>query len=503
MMCGILGSYPIAHTQKISKGLEILAHRGPDDSRLAVTRRSALGHNRLAIQDVEGGVQPMAHDRHLLVFNGEIYNFQTLRSNLGGRFKTESDTEVILRLYAEQGPEAVEMLDGMYALALSDDDDLFLARDPLGIKPLYIARFEDRLYFASELKALTWFTDDIREFPPGHWWHSRYGLHRYFHLDDLEHASMPTSADREIAHQRIYAALQEAVHKRLIADDEVPVGVSLSGGLDSSIVAALARRGRQHLDTFAVGTDTSQDLGAAQSVADHLDTQHHILRYDLEDMLQALPEVIYHLESFDAALVRSAIPNYFLSRLASDHVKVILTGEGADELFGGYDYLEHIQDPDTFHGELVAITSRLHNTNLQRADRMSMAHGIEGRVPFLDADVLELAFELPAEWKMRIEGQTEKQLLRRSFADELPAQVVHRPKQKFSDGAGSMEFLAEHANLEISDQQFLRERQITDGVTLRSKEELHYYRIFKQMYGSSIDPGIVGRTRSVTPDELN
>jgi asparagine synthase (glutamine-hydrolysing) len=281
------------------------------------------------------------------------------------------------------------------------------------------------------------------------------------------------------------------------------VGVSLSGGLDSSIVASLARETKETLDTFVVGTSQSEDIGASQQVADHLGTRHHRYTYTFDEMLKALPDVIYHLESFDAPLVRSAIPNYFLARLASDHVKVMLTGEGADELFAGYEYLKPITDPETLNDELRVITARLHNTNLQRTDRMTMAHGLEGRVPFLDTQMIEMAFDLPAHWKLQAPDWPEKELLRRAFADMLPEMIVRRPKQKFSDGAGSIDLLAQHAEETIADTEFARERELTEQVILRSKEELLYYRIFQDVFGDELSPDIVGTTRSITLDELH
>jgi asparagine synthase (glutamine-hydrolysing) len=297
--------------------------------------------------------------------------------------------------------------------------------------------------------------------------------------------------------------LYEAVEKRMIADPDVPVGVSLSGGLDSSLVAAIAREGRDELNTFVVGISGSDDLVASQDIADTLGTRHHRYEYTFEEMLDALPEVIYHLESFDAALVRSAIPNYFLAKLASQHVKVILTGEGADELYAGYEYFRDYENPQALQDEMVTITGNLHNTNLQRADRMSMAYGLEARVPFLDREFVDFSLSLPPGWKLHGEGKVEKDLLRRACRDLVPPEILNRPKQKFSDGAGSMDLLGEHAGRSISDTEFIRHRDLAQGYRARSKEELYYYQIFHGIFGDSLDVRSVGRTRSITAEELN
>lgn len=502
-MCGITGSYPIQDYKKISESVEKIAHRGPDARDVVNAPHATFGHSRLAIIDVAGGRQPMRDGDQWIVFNGEIYNYRELRESLPGPFETDSDTEIVLKLYQTHGPNCAALLDGMFAFAILDGDNLFLARDPIGIKPLYYAIDNDRLYFSSEIKAIHWLLERVKEFPPGHWWHSAYGLQRYYQLDrpQLMQTAVPAHPTREHMDE-IRETMRAAVTKRLIADEEVGVGVSLSGGLDSSIIAALAREGRERLDTFAVGVPESEDLQASQRVAQYLGTTHHMHVYTFDDMLKALPEVIYHLESFDTALVRSAIPNYFLAQLASQYVKVMLTGEGADELFAGYKYLEAKDDPNDLHAELKTITGNLHNTNLQRTDRMTMAHGLEARVPFLDTDVISLAFRLPAEWKMPGNGRAEKALLRETFADCLPDEIVHRPKQKFSDGAGSIDLMAQYANDTISDAEFTAEHTLSDGTQLQSKEHLMYYRIFCEHFGDSMSHDVIGRTRSVVPGEI-
>lgn len=481
-----------------------LSHRGPDAKSIFETQRGTLGHTRLAILDVASGHQPMTEQEKSIIFNGEIYNYQELRDKLLDSTETDSDTEVVLKLYRDYGPSFVNLLDGMFALAILDEKELFLARDPLGIKPLYYAREGDGVWFASEIKSLLGKVQNIQEFPPGHWWHSRYGMQRYYDIDELKPGNNPLEALRDSnIHSLVQGTLREAVYKRLLADATVPVGVSLSGGLDSSIITALACEGKRDLDTFVVGTTGSEDIAASQEVADYLGTHHHIYTYAFEDMLDVLPEVIYHLESFDAPLVRSAIPNYFLAKLAADHVKVILLGEGADELFAGYAYMSEISEAESLDKETRTITKNLHNTNLQRADRMTMAHSIEGRVPFLDLQVVGTAFDIPADWKLQRGKRPEKELLRRSVSDLLPENVVWRPKKKFSDGAGSMDMLTAYAHEKVSDTEFTRHNQAPDTPHVRSKEELLYYHVFTEIFGDSVSAGTMGITRSITKDELN
>ena len=502
-MCGIVGSFPRQQFQQVSQSLLTLAHRGPDAKSVFETNQGTLGHTRLSILDVAGGHQPMTEQETFIVFNGEIYNYQELRQRLPDALDTQSDTEVILKLYGAYGPHCVDLLDGMFAFAILDRDELFLARDPIGIKPLYYAMDGENLWFASEVKALLSKSAAIHEFPPGHWWHSKRGFHCYYRVEDLPAGSSAAAMPDAGVLSHVQETLRDAVHKRLIADEQVPVGVSLSGGLDSSVVSALARETKDRLDTFVVGTRSSEDVEVSQRVADYLGTRHHSYSYTFDEMLESLPEVIYHLESFDAPLVRSAMPNYFLARLASDHVKVILLGEGADELFAGYQYLEAVHDPAALDHELRLITGNLHNTNLQRADRMTMAHSIEGRVPFLDEEVVRTAFELPADWKLNRQARPEKELLRRSVADLLPDEIVWRPKRKFSDGAGSMDMMAEYADGKITDAEFEANRRLSGGVTVRSKEELLYYYLFREAFGDRLSPRVAGVTRSITRDELN
>ena len=475
--------------------LQKISHRGPDGQGITEFPNGSLGHTRLAIIDVEGGRQPMCVENSWIIFNGEIYNFQELaHEHLDGqRLTTHSDTEVLLRLYLKYGPESVKMLRGMFAFAVLQGEELFLARDPLGIKPLFFGNREDGFYFTSEIKALAAVTDEIREFPPGTWYHSRKGWQTYYEVRTIN-LPLETEAD---AIQSILLVLRDAVRLRMLAD--VPVGISLSGGLDSSIIAFLASKETKHLHSFAVGMQGSEDLVAARKMAKILDTQHHERIFSEEEMLAALPKVIYHLESFDPALVRSAIPNYFLAELASQNVKVILTGEGADEIYAGYDYLSSYQQPQKLQEEMIGITAALHNTNLQRADRIPMAFGLEARVPFLDVKSVVLGLSLPPEWKFH-RDRPAKYLLRQAFAADLPEEITNRPKQKFSMGAGSSTILAQLAEREISDAEYEAERiRLVAGweYELPNKEALYYYRILREDFKDRWIFPTMGRSRSL------
>jgi len=449
-MCGIAYIDGNADSAVLERMLGRLEHRGPDGEGIYVAPggRGVLGHRRLSIIDPAGGAQPIVlpAEGPALIANGMIYNYAALRDELVAsgrveRFLTDSDSESILQSYAVHGENAVGRLDGMFALVICDGDRVVAARDPIGIKPLYYGRRKGALCFASEIKALAEVADDIREFPPGTVYRSGDGFKRYYRVPD----GQPDIDDAERAAEALRATLERSVEKRLRSD--VPIGVFLSGGLDSSILAALVRRRVDRLHTFAVGLEGSRDLEAARRVADHLGTVHHEQVLDPQEVVRALPEVLYHLESYDRDLVRSALPCWFVSRLAAEWVKVILTGEGADELFAGYRYYKEIADPDGLHREMRRSITAMHNVNLQRVDRMTMAHGIEGRVPFLDTEMIALAARISPALKLRRQGAraVEKWILRRAFADLLPADIVWRDKEQFDEGSGVARLLADEA----------------------------------------------------------
>ena len=376
-----------------------------------------------------------------------------------------------------------------FALAAATPDGLFLARDPLGVKPLYYGRTDDgALCFASEVKALMGVSQEIHEFPPGAWYDDREGIQTF-----SEMGSQPVSkhSPSQIASE-LRLRLEQAVCKRV--DNEV-MGCWLSGGLDSSAMAALACPHVQELHTVSAGLPGAPDLKFARQVAEFLNTEHHEVCVTLDEILAVLPEVIYHLESFDALLVRSSVTNYLAAQRAADYVGAVFSGEGADELFAGYAYLETVE-PDQLSDELTDITHRLHNTALQRVDRSASAHGLVAHVPFLDPDVVEHARHIPASLKLKEEtGMVEKWILRRALIDALPTNVLWRRKAKFWQGAGVGDLLAQYAEERITDEDFRRERTLPNGWTLNSKEELMYYRIFKEHFGELKDLSWMGRTK--------
>lgn len=490
-MCGIVGFFGsnLPTDDKVTNILSTIVHRGRDDTGSIRQEKFVLGHNRLSIMDVDGGHQPL-YDRENKIYtiaNGEIYNYpqwcDRLKENY--EFATSSDTEILLPLYQQFGSELPQKLDGMYSFILGNEQEFLVARDRLGIKPLYYIEDEENLVFASEIKALTSYEGEIREFPQGHYYHSTKGLQPYYSLRRTDSFLQ----DIDLILEKIRQGLSASVRKRLMSD--VTVGVFLSGGLDSSIIAYLMRQNVEQLHSFSVGFTDSPDLKAARLVAEHLGTIHHEYVYTEAEMLEILPDVIYHLESYNASLIRSSIPCYIVSRLASQYVKVILTGEGADELFAGYSYLANYNDGETLHQELIFLIQGLHNLNLQRVDRMTMAHGVEGRVPFLDTDFLEMAMTIEPSLKLYQKFGIEKWLLRKAFEEYLPTEIVWRDKMEFAQGCASSTFLADHAEATISDQSFAEVQ--CRGEPISSKEELLYYRIFQKHFPHPNAISLVGK----------
>jgi asparagine synthase (glutamine-hydrolysing) len=405
------------------------------------------------------------------------------------KFHTRSDTEVLLHLYEEVQEDMLDQLDGMFAIALAGPQGLLLARDPVGIKPLYYGKRGDQFIAASELKAFPKM-DEIKMLPAGYAMFAGEEPWRFSRRFPPHKSIISPPLDEVLVEVR--RRLDHAVVKRLMSD--VPVGVYLSGGLDSSLVAALMRPHTVNLHSFTAGMEGAPDLIAARNMARYLDTEHHELIYTSEDVQNAIPEVIRALESYDAPLVRSAVPMYFVSKLAAQYVKVVLSGEGADELFAGYSYLGRIQDRKRLRKELSDITLRLQDTNLQRADRISMACSLEARVPFLDLDLIRYVSRLPVEYLEQRSGRPEKWLLRKACQGLLPNSILDRKKMKFSEGAGSSEVIADLVNKTISQETFEKEKQVEDGLVLRSPEELYYYRIWRQVMEAHITPDLVGRT---------
>jgi asparagine synthase (glutamine-hydrolysing) len=492
-MCGIVADFGGANEALVHTMMDSIKHRGPDGSGLAHVGNTILGHVRLAILDIAGGSQPMTNESGdlAIAFNGEIYNHLNLRRTLNDlhHFKTRSDTEVLLHLYEECGEDLLDQLDGMFAFAMAGPNGMLLARDPLGIKPLYYGRKGSTFLAASELKAFPPM-DEIHMLEAGNAMFAS-GKTWRFARPFPPFAPLITTPLPDVLYE-IRRRLESAVLKRLMGD--VPVGVYLSGGLDSSLVAALMRPHSVHLHSFTAGMEGAPDIKAARQIAKYLGTEHHELIYTIEDIQKALPEVIWHLESFDAPLIRSALPMYFVSRIAARHVKVVLSGEGADELFAGYSYLARIGNGRRLKKELANITVRLQDTNLQRADRMSMAHGLEARVPFLDLDLVRYVSRLPIELIEPRVNRPEKWLLRQACRGILPPEILERKKMKFSAGAGSANVVAELVKTSIDRETYEAERMVMPGLELRSPEELYYYRTWRDVMGAHITPDMIGRT---------
>lgn len=493
-MCGItafFGSGAERHRSEVERLAELLHHRGPDEGAAVSSDRGVVAHRRLSIIDVAGGRQPLANEDGsiLLVCNGEIYNHRALRAGLDARhrFRTQSDSEVIVHLYEEKGPDCVRELDGMFAFVIIDGPRFLAARDPFGIKPLYVGRDRhDGLWFASELKALPPHVIELFELPPGSFMTER-GVTRWFEPSWVE----PTRGTEPPPADVLLAELDRAVTKRLMSD--VPLGVFLSGGLDSSAIAALVRRAIPELHSFAVGLEGAPDLAAAKLAATHLGTIHHEYVYTPAELERSVETVIEHLESYDQALIESALPCYFVSRLAAEEVKVVLSGEGADEVFAGYRYFTDVRDASVLHDECVRLLNGLHNMNLQRVDRMTMAHGLEGRVPFLDVDFVAHAMRYDPERKGPAEARPEKWLLRRAVSDLLPAEIAWRTKQEFAAGSGSPDVLAEWGRRVVSDRDFARRHLVFPDDTPATKQAFACRRIFEEKFPGEARRKTVGR----------
>jgi len=484
------------------KQARLLRHRGPDWSGTWAGGSSVMAHERLAIVDVLHGAQPLRSidDRLVLAVNGEIYNHHELRAEVGSReaFRTDSDCEVILPLYAREGPRLLSRLRGMFAFALYDTakDDWLVARDPIGIIPLYVGRRSDgSLAVASEMKALVGICDRIEEFPPGHYQtrHDREPV-RYWARDWQDFDAVH---DREIAPTEIHDALADAVHAHLMTD--VPYGVLLSGGLDSSVIGALAAgyAGKRvesgdresawwpRLHSFAIGLKGSPDLAAASVAARGIGTVHHGFEFTVQEGLDSLRDVIWHIESFDTTTVRASTPMYLMARrIHATGVKMVLSGEGSDEVFGGYLYFHKAPHPRAFHEELVRKLSLLHLYDCLRANKSMAAWGIEARVPFLDTRFLDVAMRIPARHKMVAPGGIEKRILREAFAGALPDEILWRQKEQFSDGVGYswIDSLKAHADVRVTDGDMAAAAERFPMGTPATKESFLYRSIFDELF---------------------
>lgn len=529
-MCGIVAIFNIRRQtaelrQKALQMSRKIRHRGPDWSGIYCGGSAILAHERLAIVDPESGRQPlMSPDGKVaLAVNGEIYNHRDIRRRYAGRyaFMTGSDCEVILALWRDKGPALVDELSGIFAFALYDEqtDEFLIARDPIGVIPLYMGTDDDgTVYVASELKALEGFCKQYEAFPPGHYYYSRDGHAKQYYKRDW--ADYDAVKDNGADTEELRQALEQAVRRQLMSD--VPYGVLLSGGLDSSVISAVARKfsatrvesgGRDEawwprLHSFAVGLRGAPDLAKARLVADHIGTVHHEINYTLQEGIDALSDVIYFTETYDVTTVRASTPMYLLARfIRSMGIKMVLSGEGADEVFGGYLYFHKAPTPRAFHEETVRKLSRLHQYDCLRANKSLAAWGVEGRVPFLDKEFLDVAMRLNPKAKMCPGRQIEKRVLREAFADLLPDEVAWRQKEQFSDGVGYswIDTLRGMAETAVTDSQMSRAAERFAVNPPRSKEEYMYREMFESHFPSRSAALTVPSSPSVacsTPEAL-
>lgn len=509
-MCGITALFHIqpqeAETMR-RKALEMskrIRHRGPDWSGVYCGGSAILAHERLSIVDPASGGQPLVSPdgAQALCVNGEIYNHRELRERLGRNyeFQTGSDCEVILALYREKGIDFLEDLNGIYAFALYDKekDEYLIARDPIGVIPLYIGRDrEGHVMVSSELKGLEGFADEYEVFPPGHYYSSREGkMTRWYRRDWMEYDAVK---DRPADSAQLREALEKAVRHQLMSD--VPYGVLLSGGLDSSIISAIAKKYAAHrienesrteawwpqLHSFAVGLKGAPDLAAARKVAEHIGTVHHEIHYTVQEGLDAIRDVIYYIETYDVTTVRASTPMYLLARvIKSMGIKMVLSGEGADEVFGGYLYFHKAPDARAFHEETVRKIGKLYLYDCLRANKSLAAWGVEGRVPFLDKEFMDVAMRLNPQAKMAPGKTIEKKILREAFEDLLPREVVWRQKEQFSDGVGYnwIDSLKAIATAQVTDQQMASAARRFPVNPPRNKEEYYYRSIFEEHFPS-------------------
>lgn len=519
-MCGIACIFNIKEQtpelrQKALTMAKRIRHRGPDWSGIYCGGSAILAHERLSIVDPQSGGQPLYSPdrRQVLAVNGEIYNHRDLRADFAGeyQFQTGSDCEVILALYRRYGTDFIERLSGIFAFALYDEerDEFLIARDPIGVIPLYIGRDADgTLYCASELKALEGLCDEYEPFLPGHYYWSREGeMRRWYRRDWTDYdavrdryASLPADEawQAQVAHVR--TALEAAVRRQLMSD--VPYGVLLSGGLDSSVISAVAKLyadrrietdGQQaawwpQLHSFAVGLKGAPDLEKARLVAEHIGTVHHEIHYTIQEGLDAIRDVIYYIETYDVTTVRASTPMYLLARvIKSMGIKMVLSGEGADEVFGGYLYFHKAPNAQAFHEETVRKLSKLHLYDCLRANKSLSAWGVEGRVPFLDKEFLDVAMRLNPAAKMCPGHTIEKKIVREAFAPLLPEAVAWRQKEQFSDGVGYswIDTLKAVTAAAVTDEQMAHAAERFPINPPQNKEEYYYRSIFEEHFPSA------------------
>ena len=508
-MCGIVCAFDLKSSSsklrpQILEMSKKIRHRGPDWSGVYSDKNSIIAHERLAIVDPTSGQQPLLSDDGSLILavNGEIYNHKELRHNHVSdyKFKTKSDCEVIIPLFKEMGSDFINHLNGIFAFALYNNktNDYLIARDHMGIIPLYMGWDKDgTFYVASELKSLEGICGKIELFPPGHYltnsdkepvkWYAR------------EWSKYEKIKNNQTSIEDLHDALSDAVHRQLMSD--VPYGVLLSGGLDSSITSALAKKFSSkriesndkknawwpQLHSFSVGLEGSPDLKAAKLVADHIGTIHHEVKFTIQEGLDAIREVIYHLETYDVTTIRASTPMFLMARaIKSLGIKMVLSGEGADELFGGYLYFHKAPSARDFHEETVRKLNKLHQYDCLRANKSLAAWGIEGRVPFLDKEFIDVAMRLNPKDKMITPERMEKWVLRKAFESYLPESIVWRQKEQFSDGVGYswIDTLKKTVEENISNNMIKNAHFRFPAQTPRNKEEFYYREIFEDHFPS-------------------
>lgn len=516
-MCGIVGIFELKDKSETYRERALMMarkirHRGPDWSGIFSCDKAVLAHERLAIVDPESGGQPIisADDQVVLAVNGEIYNHQSIRDRQDYPFRTRSDCEVILSLYKElengvptDFPEKLlEQLNGIFAFALYDiENDFYLiARDHVGIIPLYMGWDEaGTFYVASELKSLEGFCSRIEPFPPGHYLYSKDGgqIKKWYKRD---WRTFDAVKDNEASVEELRKSLEAAVKRQMMTD--VPYGVLLSGGLDSSIVSAIASKYAAQriesndtqqawwprLHSFAIGLHGSPDLAASRKVAEHIGTVHHEVHFTIQEGLDALRDVIYHIETYDVTTIRASTPMYLLARvIRSMGIKMVLSGEGADEIFGGYLYFHKAPSAEALHEESVRKIEKLYLYDCLRANKSLAAWGVEGRVPFLDKEFIDVAMRLNPDCKLSgLKNRMEKWILRKAFEDYLPECVAWRQKEQFSDGVGYgwIDTLRDITSTKISDEEFSKAAERFPVQPPMSKEEYYYRTIFEELFPS-------------------
>lgn len=521
-MCGIAGIFNVrdgvdALRVKALKMSAKIRHRGPDWSGIYAGKSAILVHERLSIVDPESGRQPLFSPDgcQILAVNGEIYNHQSIRDRYAGKyeFATQSDCEVILPLYREKGVDFLEDLSGIFAFALYDEekDDFLIARDPIGVIPLYIGHDADgKVYVASELKALEGFCETYEPFLPGHYYLGSEGkMVRWYKRDWMDYDAVK---DNPASVEAVRDGLMDAVKRQLMCD--VPYGVLLSGGLDSSVISAIAERYSAmrvesgdtdrawwpRLHSFAVGLKGAPDLAKAKEVADYIGTVHHEINYTVQEGLDAIRDVIYYIETYDVTTVRASTPMYLLARfIKSMGIKMVLSGEGADEVFGGYLYFHKAPTAKDFHDETVRKLGKLHWYDCLRANKSLSAWGVEGRVPFLDKEFLDVAMRLNPSAKMCPGKTIEKKIVREAFADMLPQSVAWRQKEQFSDGVGYswIDTLKDMTARAVSDEQMAHAAERFPINTPLNKEEYYYRSIFAEHFSSDSAARSVNQEASV------